>query len=149
MNRYPELTFFVNDMVIVVHATSLTVREILDDAGLSVGEYVLVKHESHGGEVLYANHDEAVPLQEGLRLRARPHLFHIVVNGRERTVNSDIVTYEQVIALAPNLPPQGDGVEYNVTFSNAFNPHEGDLIAGESVVVKNGTHFVVSSSNRS
>lgn len=149
MSNHPELTFFVNDEAIVVHTTSLTVRDILDDAGLAVGEHLLIKHEHHGGEIVYANPDEAVPLHEGLRLHTRPRVFHIVVNGRERTVDSDVVTYEKVVALAPNLPPPSEGVEYNVTFSNAVSPREGDLIAGESVIVKNGTHFVVSPSNRS
>lgn len=148
MSNHPKLNFFVNDEEIVVHATSLTAREILDDAGLTVNEHVLLKHE-HGSEVVYADPEQAVPLHEGLHFRARPRTFRIVVNGRERIVSSDVVTYEQIVALTPNLPPPGVGVEYNVTFSSAVKPDEGDLIAGETVIIKNGTHFVVSSSNRS
>lgn len=148
MSNHPEVTFFVNDEAIVVHTTSLTVREILDDAGFPVNEYVLLMHE-HGNEVVYVDPEQAVTLHEGLRLRVRPRTFHIVVNGRERTVSSEVVTYEQIVALAPNLPPPSEIVEYSVTFRNAVKPHEGDLIAGESVVIKNGTQFVVSSSNRS
>lgn len=80
------------------------------------------------------------------------HDYHILVNGRERTVESDRLTYDQVVALAPNLPPPTPGVEYDydVTYTGAVEPKkDGDLIAGETVTIKNGTHFVVSPSNRS
>lgn len=77
------------------------------------------------------------------------HSYHINVNGRDRTVETDILTYDQVVALAPNLPPPGDNVAYDVTFTGAVDPKDGDLIAGESVTIKDGTHFVVSPSNRS
>ncbi len=77
------------------------------------------------------------------------HEYKIFVNGREAIINSDVVTYAQVVALAPNLPPPGDGVEYQVTYSDAGDPKAGDLIPGESVRIKNGTQFVVEPGNRS
>jgi hypothetical protein len=77
------------------------------------------------------------------------HDYHIIVNGREKTVESDILTFDQVIALAPNLPPPGPGVDYKVTYRLAVDPREGTLISGESVKIKNGSEFVVSATNRS
>jgi len=79
-----------------------------------------------------------------------PHEYYITVNGRERTVDHDKLTYDEVAALAPNLPPLVDGREYIVTYRNAVAPKaEGDLIPGETVTVKNGTEFVVEPGNRS
>lgn len=76
--------------------------------------------------------------------------FHIIVNTRERTVEHDVLTYKEVVALAPNLPPLKEGMEYIVTYRHAVAPkHEGDLIEGETVTVKNGTEFVVEPGNRS
>ena len=76
--------------------------------------------------------------------------YHIIVNARERTVSHDVLTYDEVVALAPNLPPPGEGVEYHVTYRGAIAPKEdGDLVKGESVTVKNGTQFVVEPGNRS
>lgn len=78
------------------------------------------------------------------------HEYHINVNGRERTVPSNVLTFNEVVALAPNLPPPGDGVEYHVTYEHAVAPKEnGDLVQGETVTIKNGTHFVVAPGNRS
>lgn len=150
MSNHPEVTFFVNDEVLVVHTHALTVKEILDAAGISVNDHILTAHE-HGQEVIYVEPERVVPLCPGLRLRSRHHVrvYQIVVNGRNFDVTGNVVTYEQVVALAPNLPPTGEGVEYNVTFGGAVKPKEGDLIHGETVNIKNGTHFVVSSSNRS
>ena len=79
-----------------------------------------------------------------------PHEYHITVNTRPRTVDHDKLTYEQVVELAPNLPPLTDGGEYIVTYSHAVAPKEhGDLIPGETVTIKDGTEFVVEPSNRS
>jgi hypothetical protein len=80
----------------------------------------------------------------------KSHEYHVIVNGRERTVDHDVLTYDQVVALAPNLPPPVEGVEYHVTYRHAVAPKkEGDLIQGETVTVKNGTEFVVEPGNRS
>ena len=75
--------------------------------------------------------------------------YEIIVNGRPEKVDGDYVTYEQVVAFAKNLPPPGKDVEYTVTFKDAVEPQEGDLIPGERVKIKNGTQFVVTATNRS
>lgn len=78
------------------------------------------------------------------------HEFHIIVNSRERTVTKDVLTYDEVVSLAPNLPPPAEGQEYIVTYRHAVAPQQdGDLIAGETVTIKNGTQFVVEPGNRS
>jgi hypothetical protein len=79
-----------------------------------------------------------------------PREYRITVNGRERTVDHDKLTYEEVVALAPNLPPLQDGREYIVTYRNAVAPKaDGDLIPGETVTIKDGSEFVVEPGNRS
>ncbi len=148
MERHPEITFFVNDEALVVHAASLTVREVLDIAGLRVEDHVLVERQN-GNEVIFPKPDESVALRADLRLHTRPREYHIVVNGRERLVDHDELTYAQVVALAPNMPPPSDHVELLVSYVNAAHHAKGDLIPGESVRIKNGTQFSVAPGNRS
>jgi hypothetical protein len=148
MEHHPELTFFVNDEAIVVHTAALTVREILDNAGLSATDYTLIEHRA-GNEIRLTALDESIALHDGIRFAAEQREYHIVVNGRERTVERAILTFEEVVALAPNLPPPGPDVEYRVSFRDAEEPRSGDLIAGENVRIKDGTQFVVTPTNRS
>jgi hypothetical protein len=143
-----ELAFFVNDERIVVYTAELTVREILDDAGFGVATHVLVKRSEDGSEAVYADPDEALHLVEDVRFHTRPRVYHIKVNGRARTTETNPLTYNDVVKLS-ELPPPTDGVEYLVTFSDAEKPPDGDLIEGESVEIKDGTYFVVTPSNRS
>jgi hypothetical protein len=77
--------------------------------------------------------------------------YEITVNGTEDTVPDQLVSYEQVIALAyPNQPPS-DTITYKVTFEKAQSkPHEGTLAPGGKIEVKkHGTIFDVVQANRS
>ncbi len=143
-----ELAFFVNDERIVVYASTLTLREILDDAGYGVATHVLVKRAMDGSESVYSNPDEELRLEADARFYTRPRVYHIKINGRARTTEINPLSYDEVVKLS-ELPPLTDGMEYLVTFSDAVKPTNDDLIEGESVEIKDGTYFVVTPSNRS
>lgn len=73
--------------------------------------------------------------------------YKIFVNGEEAKVESDIVTYAQVVLIAY---PQGEpGTEYTVTFDKAKEPRDGDLVAGQSVEIKEDTEFDVTPTGKS
>jgi ribosomal protein S16 len=93
-----------------------------------------------------ADQDQTQPADAG---QSKHQAYEIIVNGRGQKVDSDIVTFDQVVKLAPSLPPPGPNVEYKVVYKNAVDPRDGTLIEGESVQIKNGTQFVVSATNRS
>jgi len=145
-----EVTFFVNDEPIVVHTDSLTANEILDDAGFKpASEFLLVEHKS-GEETPFPVGTEPVALAEGARFHARPRLITIMVNKRERKVENPKQTFDDIVALAPDLPPLTENTEYRITYHGAESqPHDGDLIQDEFVIVKDGTKFRVSTTNRS
>lgn len=68
----------------------------------------------------------------------------IVVNGRPTTVHTRRVSFEQAVELAFNPVPVGPGVSFTVTYRRAAGAkHEGTLVAGESVEIKEGTIFDV------
>jgi hypothetical protein len=76
--------------------------------------------------------------------------FKIFVNTREKTVTSEILTFEEVVTLAFGTVPSGDGVMVTVVFHHAHqNPADGTLVAGRSVRIKNKTSFDVEQTNRS
>jgi hypothetical protein len=75
--------------------------------------------------------------------------FMIIVNAEEKTVDSDIVTFEAVTSLAYPTPPFADTL-YTVTYRNAKKPKEGSLVEGQSVEVrKHGTIFNVTATDKS
>ncbi len=82
-HEHPALKFFVNDEEIDVHAKSLTVREILDDAGCKPAEhYYLLAPMPDGKEAKYVDLDVTVELHGGehfiAKRREREEYFYFV-----------------------------------------------------------------------
>jgi multiubiquitin len=75
--------------------------------------------------------------------------FRIIVNGEPKSVESEIVSFEQVTKLAYPEPPFPETM-FTVTYRNAKKPKEGRLVEGQSVEVKrNGTVFNVKATDKS
>lgn len=73
----------------------------------------------------------------------------IVVNGREKEVAKEEITFAEVVALADNLP-SGDNVEYTITYRRGHgNKPEGSMVAGETIRVKDGMIFNVTATDKS
>lgn len=85
------------------------------------------------------------------RLEERPKTVTIIVNGRPKTLpKKEILTFEEVIALAFENPPTGDGIQYTVQYTRGHgNKPAGTLVEGQSVKIKEGMEFDVTSTNRS
>jgi hypothetical protein len=75
----------------------------------------------------------------------------IIVNGRPKTLpKKEVLTFEEVIALAFENPPTGDGIQYTVQYTRGHgNKPAGTLVEGQSVKIKEGMEFDVTSTNRS
>lgn len=73
--------------------------------------------------------------------------FTIIVNTRKKTVENEIVTFEQAVALA--FSPVPPNTIFTVTYRGAAHHEEGSLQAGQSVEVKNGTIFNVTDTGQS
>ena len=74
----------------------------------------------------------------------------IIVNGREKTVEDEELTFDQVVALAFDDPPTGAFICFTITYRRAGGRKpEGTLIEGESVKVKHGTIFNVTVTDKS
>lgn len=74
--------------------------------------------------------------------------YTIIVNGRPREVSQHKLTYLEVVQLAYPGEVPTPTVVFTVTYSN---PHgkDGTLVAGEDVVIKEGTIFNVRKTDQS
>ena len=75
----------------------------------------------------------------------------IVINGRPRTIpKNDDLTFEEIIALAFENPSTRDGIQYTIQYTRGQgNKPSGVLVEGQSVKVKDGMEFDVTSTSRS
>lgn len=76
--------------------------------------------------------------------------FKVSVNGRDREVALEALTFEEVAALAYPDAPKDDSVLFTILFHHADQkPADGKLIPGGSVKIKNNTSFDVTKTIRS
>ena len=76
--------------------------------------------------------------------------FTIIVNTREKTWAEKKISYEEVITLAFGSYTDNELIVYSVTYKKGKEKkHEGSLVKGESVPVKNGMIFNVTLTDKS
>jgi len=76
--------------------------------------------------------------------------FNIVVNGKAKKVEEQVLTFLEVVKLAFPTPPAEGDIIYTIVFRNAEqDPRDGTLVAGQSVTIRNGTRFDVKHAVRS
>jgi Multiubiquitin len=76
--------------------------------------------------------------------------FTVIVNGRQKTVETQQLSFEEVVKLAFEKPPQGPNVIITVTYTGAAGPKpDGTLDQGDHVKIKDGTVFNVTATDRS
>lgn len=84
------------------------------------------------------------------QLVTRVRSYVIFINGKRKTTTKSSLTFEELITLAFENPPTGDGVQFTIQFTRGpeANP-SGTLLEGQSVAIKNGIEFDVTPTNRS
>lgn len=114
-------------------------------------EYEVVEHrEEHGERVV--GPDEAARLgKDGVeRFETRLRRVKIIVNGRRKVVPLQPISFEAVVRLAFENPPTGDGVQFTVQYARGPEGQPtGSLVEGQTVMVREGMEFDVTSTNRS
>ena len=76
--------------------------------------------------------------------------IEIVVNGENKSVSSDEVSFDQVVDIAYPNGGRGPLIKYTVDYYNgAGRPQEGKLTEGQQTKVKKGTVFNVTRTDRS
>jgi len=74
--------------------------------------------------------------------------FTIIVNGRKRTIKDDKLSYIEAVHLAFPGEQPSETVSFTVTYSIPHG-HEGSLVEGQEVKVKDGMILNVRKTDRS
>lgn len=74
----------------------------------------------------------------------------IIVNGRERRVHAEEITFDDLVDLAFDDPQRGPQIIFTITFRNAGGRfQEGELVEGEKLKVREGTIVNVTRTDQS
>ena len=73
--------------------------------------------------------------------------YTIIVNAREKKVDSAILTFAQIVALAFGAFNSSPTVVYTVTYSRGKT--KGSLVQGQDVKIENGMVFNVARTDKS
>lgn len=74
----------------------------------------------------------------------------IIVNGRDKVVDSKELTFTDVVNLAFDNPPSGPYIVFTITYRKGHGSKpEGSLLDGGSVKVKDGMIFNVTATDKS
>lgn len=81
---------------------------------------------------------------------AGPKPVTVVINGREKSLPKEDISFEELVALAFENPPTGEDVQFTIQYARGEgNKPVGTLIEGQSIKVKNGMEIDVTPTNRS
>jgi len=74
----------------------------------------------------------------------------IIVNGTQKTVDKDDLTYDEVVHLAFETPPYGENTLFSVSYVRGHgNKPEGILAPGGTLKVKEGMIIDVTATDKS
>lgn len=151
VNAPPKLAFVADDRWEVTVQPTQTARSLRGLLGLSDDVDLLRDFESPRDELI--EDDEPVRFADGpvfTTRRGGGTEVTIIVKGRPKTWTGKTISFEQVVALAYNPVRTEPGVRYTVSYSRGpkANP-EGELLAGQSVKVKDRMVFLVTETDQS
>jgi hypothetical protein len=130
------------------HITGLTLKKL---AGVGLEENdvwleVPSARERRIGDQEFV--DLAAPGVE--RFHTHPRIYDVFVNTRPRQVRTPTLTFWQVVKLAYPDAVENNTTYYTVTYKHgpASNP-DGSMVAGETVLIKDGMRFNVTPTDKS
>ena len=76
--------------------------------------------------------------------------YTIIVNGRQKVVTKDELSFDEIVALAYDNPPSGENIVFTITYRRGHgHKPEGTLVQGETVKIKEGMIFNVTATDKS
>lgn len=80
----------------------------------------------------------------------KPKTYNIIVNAQPHTVTDNRISFAEVVELAYGPEANDPNKTFTVTYRKSDNnKHDGTLAEGDSVKIKDGTIFSVTSTTRS
>jgi len=87
---------------------------------------------------------------ENTEKNKEPKMVTIIINGTAKSVEKERLSFDEIVALAYETPPTGDGVQFTIQYTKGHSDKpKGTLVEGQSVKVKERMEFDVTPTNRS
>jgi len=89
-------------------------------------------------------------MTEAEKIDGRKKTVTIYINGTEKHVEKGRLSYDDIVALAFDSPPQGENVQISIQYTRGHSgKSKGTLVEGQLVEIVEGMEFDVTPTNRS
>ena len=129
-----KLAYIVDDraeIATIPDQTGETLRELF---GVGADRLLIRDFESPNDEPIDVS--EAVRFEDGPVFITRSTVYVIIVNGRRREVYKAQLTFDEIVELAFDDPPQGEFICFTITYRGGdCSKPEGTLVEGETITI--------------
>ena len=143
-----KLAFFVDDRGEITANPQQTGESLRELFRVEADRLLIRDFESPDDDPIEAV--EIVKFEDGPVFVTRSTVFVIVVNGRRREVRKSQLTFNEIVKLAFDNPPQGEFICFTITYRGGDpSKPEGTLLEGETVKLVCGMIFNVTATDKS
>lgn len=151
VQKEDKLEFFINSQPFTSYKQYITGAELRQLGSIPSNEALYLDLQGKWQDDFITN-DEIVDLaRDGVeKFISKVVSFTLIVNAEEKTWNSPLITFEEIVRLAYDNFNPNPVVAYTVTYTNGVAPHSsGNMAKGSSVSVKDKMKFNVDSTSQS
>lgn len=143
-----KLAFFVDDRGEITTNPEQTGESLQDLFKVEADRLLLRDFESPDDDPIDAT--EIVRFEDGPVFVTRSAVYVIVVNGRRREEHKSQLTFDEIVELAFDNPPQGEFICFTITYRGGdCSKPEGTLLEGETITIVYGMIFNVTATDKS
>lgn len=143
-----KLAFFVDDRGEITTNSQQTGESLRELFRVGADRLLIRDFESPDDDPIEAV--EIVKFDDGPVFVTRSTVFVIVVNGRRREVHNPQLTFDEIVKLAFDDPPQGEFICFTITYRGGDSSKpEGTLLEGETIKLVCGMIFNVTATDKS
>lgn len=152
-DRKKPVTVHVNAKPVELKSGKVTGEELKKaaiDQGVEIQlDFELIEEPHDDKKERKIGDNEEITVNDQSAFLAKPRVFKIVVNTKEKEVSETELSFDKVVELAQPLP-SGPNYEYTIDYRKAAGEkHKGELMPGETVEIKDGTIFDVTPTDKS
>lgn len=143
-----KLAFFVDDRGEITTNPRQTGESLRELFSMGMDRLLIRDFESPNDDPIEAT--EIVRFEDGPVFVTRSTVYIIVVNGRRREVRESQLTFDEIVELAFDNPPQGEFICFTITYRGGdCSKPEGTLLEGETITIVCGMIFNVTATDKS
>jgi hypothetical protein len=149
MSDQPPFRIRLDSVDYEIGVRELTGREVRDLPTPPISPHDDLFEELPGGDDRLVTLEYEAEIYTGKVFYTSPEhkRYRVWVNGVQKVADKSVLSYDEVVRL--EFPEPTPDTIYTVSFEKAKHPHEGALVSGQSVEIKDGTEFDVDDTGRS